>query len=80
MPESSIHFVFRAAQNQFHRGDENTIRITWKFGGEKQRKPVAMDDGYSVAVQIKYKKESDKEYLTYPEDGTKLPAEEVTVL
>ena len=42
------------------------------------RSKQAVDEGYSVGVQNQVqKKKSDKEYLTYPEDGNKLPADQV---
>ena len=37
-------------------------------------------DKYFVGVRIKYKKESDKEYLTFPEDGRRIPVEQVCSL
>ena len=57
---------------------ETKIQVKWNFKS-KGRLKQAVDEGYSVGVQIKYKKESDKEYLTYPEDGNKLPADQVMV-
>ena len=59
---------------------ETEIWIQWKFDSVWESKRVAEDPEYSVGVQIKYKKESDKEYLTYLEYGSKLPAEQVTHL
>ena len=57
---------------------ETKIQVQWNFISEGRSKRAA-DESYSVGVQIKYKKESDKEYLTYPEDGNKLPADQVMV-
>ena len=57
---------------------DTEIKVRWKFGTDGRRRKLATeDDGYSVGVQIQYKKNSDKEFQIYPEDGSKLPAEQV---
>ena len=53
------------------------IWIHWKFDSSGWSMQNLQDVENNVGVQIKYKKESDKEYLTYPEDGSKLNAEKV---
>ena len=51
---------------------ETEIQVQWNFD-------LIEDKGYHVEVQIKYKQESDKEYLTHPEDGSKIPADWVMI-
>ena len=53
------------------------IHVQWKYEADGRSKRSVADGKYAVGVQIKYKKESDKEYLSYPEDGSKLTAEKV---
>ena len=53
------------------------VWIHWKFDSSGLSEQNLQDVENNVGVQIKYKKESDKEYLTYPEDGSKLNAEKV---
>ena len=48
------------------------IWVWWQFDFSDWSKQNVEDWNNNVGVQIKYKKESDKEYLTYPEDGRKL--------
>ena len=38
---------------------------------------AAEDAGYSIGVQIQYKKISDPEFSIYPVDGSKIPAVKV---
>ena len=52
---------------------ETKIQVQWKYES-KLRPKRDVNDGYPVEVQIKCKKDSDKEYLIYPEDGSKIPA------
>ena len=56
------------------------VWIQWKFDSSGWSKQNLQEGKNNVGVQIKYKKESDKEYLTYPEDGGKLTAEKVNIL
>ena len=53
------------------------IWVRWQFDFSDWSKQNVQDGKNNVGVQFKYKKESDKEYLTYPEDGRKLNAEKV---
>ena len=53
------------------------VWIRWKFDSSGLSEQNLQDVENNVGVQIKYKKESDKEYLTYPEDGRKLNAEKI---
>ena len=56
---------------------ETEIQVQWKYDSLDRVERSVEDGKYSVGVQIKYKKESDNEYSTYPEDGNKLPADQV---
>ena len=58
---------------------ETEISIKWKFGSDGRSKRAAEKEQYFVGLQVKYKKESDKEYMTHPEDGSKIPAEQVII-
>ena len=53
------------------------MHVQWKYDSDAGSNRSVEDGEYSVRVQIKYKKESDKEYSTYPEVGSKIPAEQV---
>ena len=53
------------------------MHVQWKYDSDAGSSRSVEDGEYSVRVQIKYKKESDKEYSTYPEFGSKIPAEQV---
>ena len=53
------------------------IWIKWKFDSSGWSMQNLQDAENNMGVEIKYNKESDKEYLTYPEDGSKLSAEKV---
>ena len=53
------------------------MQVQWRFDSKSRAKRAVVNKEYFVGVLIKYKKESDKEYLIYPEDGSKLSAEEV---
>ena len=53
------------------------MQVQWRFDSDSRAKRAVGNKEYSVGVQIKYKKESDKQYSTYPEDGSKLPADQV---
>ena len=62
---------------------ESQIQVGWTFGPNgHHRKSAAKDAGYSIGVQIQYKKISDPEFSmhVYPADGSKLPAEKVRML
>ena len=56
---------------------ETEMQVQWKFDSDSRTKRAVGNKEYSVEVLIKYKKESDKEYSTYPEDGNKLLADKV---
>ena len=58
---------------------ETEIQVQWTFDSDGRSKRTAEERIYHVLVQIKYKKESDKEYLTHPEDGSKIPADWVMI-
>ena len=58
---------------------ETEIHVQWKYDSDDQSNLSVHDGEYSVGVQIKYKKGSDKQYSTYPEDGSKLPADQVWI-
>ena len=58
---------------------ETEIQVQWKYDFFDRVKRSVEDGEYSVGVQIKYKKESAKQYSTYPEDGSKLPAVQVWI-
>ena len=56
------------------------ISIQWSFDSKGRQKKAIEGDEYFVGVRIKYKKESDKEYLTFPEDGSRILVEQVCSL
>ena len=43
------------------------MHVQWKYYSDAGSNRSVEDGEYSVRVQIKYKKEPDKEYSTYPE-------------
>ena len=53
------------------------IQVEWEFDTNSRSKRSTQDNGYTVGVRVQYKKESDKDFLIYPPDGSKLPAEKV---
>ena len=58
---------------------ETEIQVQWSFDSDGRSKRTVEDKEYHVGVQIKYKKESDKMFLTHPEDGSKLAADQVMI-
>ena len=55
------------------------IHVQWKYKADDRSKRSVAYGKYSVGIQIKYKKEFDKEYLTYPKDGSNVPVDQVKV-